>query len=133
MLIKFFAFAMMGMCIQLVIVAVLKSVSSAKLVTSGEASVIMLPIYGMIGIIYPAIAVHLGYMNWYWRGIVYVISFYTFQYVFGIVLTKLKICPWRYSGSWTFNGVVRIHDAPLWFACGFIIEYVYPYVKLVVG
>jgi len=95
-------------------------------VSAREASVILIPIYGIIGIIYPLIAVHLGKNSWYLRGIVYMLTFYVFQFAIGLLLRKIDLCPWKYSGALSINGLIRLQDAPLWFFLGLGIEFVYP-------
>ncbi len=133
MLAKFILFGMVGICGSLIVTAFKKSIINRKLELSGETSVILLPIYGLIGIIYPLIAIHLGDLQWYFRGLVYMIVFYICQYIAGILLTKIKLCPWNYSGRWSFQGLIRIEDAPVWFFAGLAVEWIYPYAKAVAG
>ncbi|MBT3181593.1 MAG: hypothetical protein HN337_03675 [Deltaproteobacteria bacterium] len=133
MLAKFILFGMIGICGSLAITAFKKTVISRKLELTGETSVILFPIYGLIGLIYPLIAIHLGDLTWYLRGVIYTIVFYIFQYVSGLLLTKIKLCPWSYSSRWSFQGLIRIEDAPIWFFAGLAVEWIYPYVKAVAG
>lgn len=129
MLAKFILFGMIGICGQLIITAAKRSLVERKLDLSGEASVVLLPVYGLIAIIYPIIAIHLGSLQWYLRGAIYMLAFYVFQYVFGLALVKMKICPWKYTSGWSLHGLIRLADAPIWFICGLAVEWIYPYAK----
>lgn len=129
MLAKVIIFGMLGICLQLIITAAMKTISTRRLDLTGEASIILLPAYGLIGIAYPIIALHFGNLPWYLRGAIYMLAFYVFQYMIGLLLRKINICPWNYTGKFSLHGLVRLADAPIWFACGLLIELVYPYVK----
>lgn len=129
MLAKIILFGMFGICVQLILTALGKSILNRKVELTGEASVVLLPVYGLIGIIYPIISLHTGDIPWYLRGLIYTLAFYVFQYFTGLLLTKIRICPWKYTDRWSFHGLIRIADAPIWFVCGMVIEWIYPYVK----
>jgi hypothetical protein len=126
MIAKFLFFGLVGISIHLIVTAFIDTIKKRKLELTGEASVILIPIYGIIGIIYPLIAVHLGKNSWYLRGIVYMLTFYVFQFAIGLLLRKIDLCPWKYSGALSINGLIRLQDAPLWFFLGLGIEFVYP-------
>jgi len=129
MLAKFIMFGLFGICAQLVVTALIRTIMNRRLELTGEASIVLMPIYGLIGFIYPIIAIHTGSIPWYLRGIIYMLAFYVFQYFAGLLLTKIHICPWKYSGGWSFHGLIRVADAPVWFLAGLAIEQVYPYAK----
>lgn len=48
------------------------------------------------------------------------------EFLSGIALKKLGICPWDYSSS-PFNvlGVIRLDYAPLWFGLGLFYEFIF--------
>ena len=108
MLAKFIVFGIAGICMHLVFSAAKKTIVERKLELTGETSVILLPIYGLIGIIYPIIGTHMGDLAWYVRGLIYTIIFYIFQYVIGLGLTKIRLCPWSYSSGLSFHGLIRL-------------------------
>lgn len=129
MLAKFILFGMFGICFQLFITALKKSVLNRSLELTGEASLILFPVYGLIAFIYPVIAIRVGGFPWYVRGIIYMLIIYITQYLVGLGLTQIKLCPWKYTSRWSLHGLVQLSDAPLWFATGLIIDWLYPYVK----
>jgi hypothetical protein len=129
MIAKFLIFGLMGICIQLFFSAMFRSLEKRKVELTGEASIILLPAYGLIGFIYPIIAIHIGGLVWYARGIIYTFVFLLFQYLFGTLLNKVHLCPWKYSSKYSFGGVVRLLDVPMWFVIGLAVEWIYPYVK----
>lgn len=131
MIAKFLFFGLVGIAIHLLVTALKTTIRKRKLDLMGEASVVLIPVYGIIGIIYPIIAIHIGDNPWYVRGIVYMFAFYVFQFVIGLGLTKLRLCPWKYTSTFSFHGLIRLEDAPLWFLLGLGIEIAYPIAKAV--
>ncbi|MFH1830449.1 MAG: hypothetical protein ABH871_06710 [Pseudomonadota bacterium] len=129
MLIGFVLFGFLGIATAIVISAFKRSIASKKLELTGEVSLVLFPIFGLIIILYPLVAVRVSELPWYGRGVVYMIVFFIVQYLVGLLLTKLNKCPWNYSGKGSFGGLVHISDAPYWFITGLGIEHVYPWVK----
>lgn len=126
---RFLIFGMLGILGSVAFTTARRMVVEKRLVLTGEASIILFPFWGLIAFIYPPIALHLGSMPWYGRGAVYTVAFFIFQSLIGLGLTRIGMCPWKYSGSGAIGGIVRIHDAPLWFGAGLAVEWIYPYVK----
>ena len=58
------------------------------------------------------------------HGLVYMVLIFIAEYITGIWLTSMGICPWNYS-LWPDNvgGVIRLKFAPLWFMTGLLFEY----------
>ena len=57
------------------------------------------------------------------RGSVYTLAIFSFEYLTGSLLKKLHLCPWDYSDAKTnINGVIRLDYAPLWMAAGLLFE-----------
>ena len=129
MIIRFILFGMLGIVAMVLATAVKSSVVNRRLELVGEASLIHFPLFGIIALIYPIIAIRIGFLPWYGRGVVYMLAFYIVQYLMGLVLTKIGICPWSYSKG-SFQGLIRIADAPVWYAAGLLVEWIYPYVKM---
>ena len=129
MIIRFVLFGMLGIVAMVVATAVKSSIVQRRLNLNGEASLILFPLFGIIALMYPIIAIRIGFLPWYGRGVVYMLAFYIVQFVVGLLLTKLGICPWRYSKG-SLQGLVRIADAPVWYASGLMVEWIYPYVKM---
>lgn len=108
----------------------------------GRTSLIMFPIYGMGALLLP--------ISWFidsWltglpgledagqdrlsrvgrsvrHGLIYMVLIFIAEYITGIWLTSIGICPWDYS-LWPDNvgGVIRLKFAPLWFMTGLLFEY----------
>ena len=58
------------------------------------------------------------------HGLIYMVLIFIAEYITGIWLTSIGICPWDYS-LWPDNvgGVIRLKFAPLWFMTGLLFEY----------
>ncbi len=129
MFIRFLLFGMLGIFATLLFTAVAESVAKRKWDFTGHASLILFPLYGLIAILYPLIALRLGGVPWYVRGIIYMLAFFLVQLVVGWALTRWRICPWSYAKGWSLAGLVRLTDAPIWFVAGLIVEWIYPFVQ----
>lgn len=126
---RFIIFGILGILGSVLFTAIRSSIAERRYEFEGEASLILFPFYGMITIIYPLIAIHMGSIPWYGRGAIYTLTFYVAQYLLGLGLTRIGICPWKYPPGWSIGGLVRVSDAPVWFIAGLLIEWLYPYVK----
>ena len=130
MLVKFITFGMLGICGTLLVRAFMKSITNRRLELTGELSLILFPLFGLIAIFYPITAIHIGGLPWYLRGVIYTLAFFVAQYITGLGLRRLGLCPWQYPPKWSLNGLVNLWDAPIWFLAGLAIEWVYPQVKI---
>ena len=122
-------FGIIGIFTALVVGAARRSLAAKRVELSAEVSLILFPLFSLIALIYPLIAMRLSAVPWYARGAVYMAAFFAVQYAAGLALTKLGRCPWSYSGRGSLGGLIRLSDAPLWFAAGLGVEYIYPWVK----
>lgn len=129
MITGFLIFGILGIASALVVSAAKRSFSARKLQLSGEVSLILFPVFGLIIALYPLIAIRISTLPWYGRGVVYMFAFFVVQYIVGFILTKAGHCPWNYSGKGSLGGLVHASDAPLWFTSGLVVEHVYPWVK----
>jgi len=60
------------------------------------------------------------------RGLMYVLCIFTIEYIVGIVMKKLKVCPWDYSAAkLNVHGVIRLDYAPAWLVMGLLFEFVF--------
>lgn len=126
---RFIIFGVIGIFGSVIATCLRDIVVSRRIVFTGEASILLFPIWGLIAFIYPLIGIHLGKMPWYGRGIIYMVAFYVFQLFIGLGLSKINLCPWKYSGGSSFFGLIRLADAPIWFLAGLAVEWIYPFVK----
>ena len=60
------------------------------------------------------------------RGATYVLCIFAIEYIMGIIMKKLKVCPWDYSkAKFNIHGVIRLDYAPAWLAMGLLFEFVF--------
>lgn len=88
----------------------------------GQTSVWMFPIYGMAACIGPVYRKIKG-MPAVFRGAIYSMGIFSFEYASGRLLKKHELCPWDYSGAKTnIDGLIRLDYAPFWMAAGLLFE-----------
>lgn len=88
----------------------------------GQTSVWMFPIYGMAAFIKPVYEKMKG-KSAIFRGTVYTLGIFSFEYLSGTFLKKHHLCPWDYSDAKTnIDGVIRLDYAPFWMAAGLLFE-----------
>lgn len=88
----------------------------------GQTSVWMFPIYGMAVLIRPVYKV-IKKLPALFRGGIYSLGIFTFEYLSGSLLKKHHMCPWDYSDAATnIDGVIRLDYAPLWMLAGLLFE-----------
>ena len=126
---RFVIFGVLGMAGQVAATAVMGMVASRRIDCTGHASLILFPFWGLIAFLYPLVAVQVGGIPWYARGGIYLGLFYVLQLLVGMLLTKLRLCPWSYGGKAQLAGLIRLADAPAFFVAGLAIEWIYPYAK----
>ena len=103
----------------------------------GKTSLLMFPIYGLGVFLGPICR---GIDRWldegFWdkgrisqrelalrHGMIDMVLIFTAEYLFGLLLGKMGICPWDYRGMPTnIHGLIRLDFAPLWFLTGLILE-----------
>ena len=129
MLIRFVIFGILGLVAALVVDSTKKSIASRKIEWQVQTSLVLFPLFGLIAVVYPIVAIRISSMPWYGRGIVYTLVFFAAQYAIGFALTKLNRCPWSYQGKGSLGGLIQLADAPVWFAAGLGVEHIYPWVK----
>lgn len=88
----------------------------------GQTSVWMFPIYGMAACIRPVYHV-IRKLPALFRGGVYTLGIFSFEYLSGSILKKHELCPWDYSDAKTnVDGLIRLDYAPFWMAAGLLFE-----------
>ena len=87
-----------------------------------KTSVWMFFIYGLAAFTGP-ICDALTKMPLFVRGGIYTVCIFFVEYITGMFLKKVRICPWDYSGCrFAVKGVIRLDFAPAWFMAGLIFE-----------
>ncbi len=95
---------------------------------SAHTSFIMLPIYGMVVLLEPLFNIFRHYsLPPVLRGIFYAVLIFACEYFSGMALRLFGICPWKYTGIFSINGLIRLDYAPLWFTAGLVYEKLYFY------
>lgn len=88
----------------------------------GQTSVWMFPIYGMAACIRPVYRI-IQKLPALFRGTVYTLGIFSFEYLSGSILKKHEVCPWDYSAAKTnVDGLIRLDYAPFWMAAGLLFE-----------
>ena len=96
---------------------------------TATTSIWMFFIYGIAAFIGP-ICDSLNMMPLIVRGGAYMLGIFLVEYISGICLKKIKICPWDYSGcKFSVQGVIRLDFAPAWFTAGLIFERMHVFLK----
>jgi uncharacterized membrane protein len=89
-----------------------------------NTSIWMFFIYGLAVFMEPLVHAVSGFPI-IMRGVIYVCCIFILEYTAGMLMTKLKVCPWDYSSAkLNIHGVIRLDYAPAWFALGLLFEYV---------
>ena len=130
-----------GWCLEVMFTSV-DSIMAGDWRLIGRTSLIMFPIYGMGALLLP---ISRFIDSWFTglpgledagqdrlsrvgrsirHGLIYMVLIFIAEYITGIWLTSIGICPWDYS-LWPDNvgGVIRLKFAPLWFMTGLLFEY----------
>ena len=130
-----------GWCLEVMFTSV-DSIMAGDWRLIGRTSLIMFPIYGMGAFLLPISRVIDSWLTGLpgledagqdrlsrvgrsvRHGLIYMVLIFIAEYITGIWLTSIGICPWDYS-LWPDNvgGVIRLKFAPLWFMTGLLFEY----------
>ena len=125
----FLLYGVLGIVAMLLVAVVKRSIVARRIELSAEVSLAIFPLAGLAALLFPLVAVRVSHLTWYARGAAYMGAIFVVQYLAGLLLAKLHACPWHYEGKGSLGGLVRIWDAPLWFAVGLALEWAHPYVR----
>ena len=124
-----------GWCLEIMFTSI-DSILSQDWRLMGRTSILMFPIYGLGAILGPVCRwVDRWVDEGIWdlgvslkdrllrHGMMDMVLIFCGEYLFGLFLRGLGICPWDYSGRPTnINGLIRLDFAPLWFLTGLLFE-----------
>ena len=84
----------------------------------------MFLVYGLIAPVYEPVHGALGAWPWPLRGVIYMLGFWTVEYLTGWLLNRLiSAYPWDYSRArWHVHGFIRLDYGALWFLLGLGLE-----------
>jgi len=124
MLMRFLIYGIMGWSME-VFWTGLGSLIKHDFTAKSTTSIWMFFVYGsaafftpMIDLIYP--------LPMLVRGLIYAVCIFVVEYIVGMALKQVKMCPWDYSGAKTsIQGVIRLDYAPVWFTVGLLFEFTY--------
>jgi len=92
---------------------------------TSQTSIWMFFIYGAAVFFEPVVRAVAG-LPMLARGAVYVLCIFTIEYIVGIIMKRLKVCPWDYSNAkLNVHGVIRLDYAPAWLVMGLLFEFVF--------
>ena len=121
MLTQFLIYGVSGWMMEIIWTG-LSSLLKGNFKLTATTSIWMFFIYGLVaftGPVYDALSM----MPLIVRGGVYTVCIFIVEYITGVCLKKVKICPWDYSGCrFAVSGVIRLDFAPAWFTAGLIFE-----------
>lgn len=94
-----------------------------NLALKGHSYLWMLPIYGMIPVIFPAVYSLIEHMPLIGRAFVYGVCTLALEFFFGWLIDRMTgKCPWEYSGPLAVKGYIRLDFLPFWMGFGVMVE-----------
>lgn len=121
--------ASVGVGLEVAFTAVAQVRGSDGLRLTGHSYLWMFPIYGLAYPLYALTWPHLQDQVWPLRGCLYVLAFFTVEYVAGAFLRLvLGQCPWEEGyrvARWGVHGLIRLDYAPAWFVVSLLFERIY--------
>ena len=141
LVIHFFRCGIAGWCLEVMFTSV-DSIMAGDWRLMGRTSLLMFPIYGMGAFLLPVSQRIDGWLTglpgipegpggrrgalsrMIRHGLIYMVLIFIAEYITGMWLTSIGICPWNYSECPdNVGGVIRLKFAPLWFGTGLLFEY----------
>jgi hypothetical protein len=129
MLFKMALFGVLGLGMEVIFTALLDRAKDSRRHLIGFSSLWYFPLY-MIAPLYLSIAAPaLFALRWPVRGLIYMVSFFVFEYVGMWSIRKLvgsspSEANYR-KARWNVHGLIRLDFAPAWFSAGLLIEGLY--------
>ena len=121
MLTLFFIFGVSGLMMEIIWTG-LSSLLKRDFKLTATTSVWMFFIYGLAAFTCPVFNALIK-MPLFVRGGIYTVCIFIAEYIIGICLKKVRMCPWDYSGCrFAVQGVIRLDFAPAWFTAGLVFE-----------
>lgn len=124
MIIRFAVYGIIGWCMEVLWTGAASLLARNYKATS-TTSIWMFFIYGSAAFFTPLMEI-MHPLPMPARGMVYAIAIFMVEYIAGISMKAVGICPWDYSSAKTnVHGVIRLDYAPAWAGAGLLFEFVH--------
>lgn len=118
---NFFVCGLTGWCMEILFTSAGSLLKHDKRMI-GQTSLWMFPIYGMAACIGPVYR-KIRKLPALFRGSIYSIGIFFFEYLSGSILKRHHLCPWDYGDAkMNIDGLIRLDYAPFWMAAGLLFE-----------
>lgn len=132
MLRTFLKFATLGVTSEIVFTSLYQAVGDFRgnkkvdFSLKGYSYAWMIPIYGSVAVLGPALFVPLQGVFILWRLLIYTLVLFLIEYVTGWMLLKTTgKCPWHYESGWHIHHLVNLSYTPFWMFFSAMVEYFY--------
>jgi len=124
MIMRFAIYGALG-CLMEVLWTGLGALINKNFRLSSNTSLWMFFIYGLVVVLEPFFRL-VAPFNFLIRGLVYAAFILAGEFITGIMLKRVDICPWDYSNTrYHVKGVIRMDYIPAWAVAGLFFEQVY--------
>lgn len=127
---RFIVFGILGVFGEVVFTSIQGAIRERSFRLQGFSFLWMIPIYGLLAVLFLPIADAIARWPWPLRGIVYMLGIYLVEYLTGTLLTRIVGRHiWEYKDRFNLHGQITLKHAPIWFAVGLLVERYYPQVE----
>ena len=124
MITRFIVYGAIG-CLMEVLWTGLGSLKSKDFKLKSSTSLWMFFIYGMVAFYAPVFRL-VAPMPFILRGLLYAVCIFAGEFLTGMLLKRVELCPWDYSEArFHVKGVIRLDYLPAWVVAGLFFEWVY--------
>ena len=119
---RFWIYGFIG-CLMEVVWTGVAGLFSGDNALASKTSIWMITIYGLAVFLEP-IQDNLKKkkINWFIRGVIYMLCIFTAEYITGYLLSKINIYVWNYTDKFNINGYITLTFVPVWFVVGLLFE-----------
>jgi uncharacterized membrane protein len=122
---RFALYGVLGWCAEVVFTAIVGFIGRRDRRLTGQTSLWMFPIYGLVQPLYEPLHDALRHrLSASGRALVYALGFFAVEYLSGRLLRKVVgEAPWDYSHArFHLHGLIRLEYVPLWAGAGLGLE-----------
>lgn len=111
-----------GWCMEIIFTSMGSLFFSHDYTLMGHTSILMFPIYALAALILPLYQ-KINFFPIWLRASLYAVLIFMVEFLSGILLKALNICPWNYeNATWNLAGVIRLDYFFFWCVAGIIFE-----------